>query len=495
VSRMNFWKQLGLRTRVLAILAVLVLISLMGGATMFWHTYRMDALLTSVVDMNVAALQAAQQLETELINQKGFVSYYFMDGDPKWLNRMQKHRKAFNEQLGKVWETVETKEERKILTKIEREYGSYINSKDQVITLYKAGKKDAGLRFHHRIRGRFFGILNLCENYKDIHNKKIKRTLAESHAEAKKFRIVAATGIATFIVVGAILAFVLVSQILNPIRRLTMDAAFSGSEIELGNDVATLGQEVHDLIENIGRTRTELEHSRERLLRSEKMAVMGKLSAEVAHSIRNPLTSIKMRLFSLQRSLALTPDLKEDFGVVSEEMHRLDDIVQNFLEFSRPPKLEKQKINISDIVDMSLQLLEKRLEHSGIAVQRRRGDSIPMIEADPELLKEVLVNLIINACEAMSDGGRLIIGEKIGVTEKVEQAVFVQISDTGPGVPELIWDKVMEPFFSTKEDGTGLGLSIAKQVIEEHGGQLELRKGETEGATFVVILPVYEGEK
>ncbi|MEW6200474.1 MAG: ATP-binding protein, partial [bacterium] len=120
---------------------------------------------------------------------------------------------------------------------------------------------------------------------------------------------------------------------------------------------------------------------------------------------------------------------------------------------------------------------------------------LPKIDADPELLKEALVNLVINACEAMRYGGRLTVTEEDSVADHIGRAVLVQIKDNGPGIPESIRDKIMEPFFSTKEDGTGLGLSIAKRIIEEHGGQLALRSGANEGANFIITLPVREDEQ
>jgi len=201
-----------------------------------------------------------------------------------------------------------------------------------------------------------------------------------------------------------------------------------------------------------------------------------------------------MRLFSLNRTLELSPTQREDFAVISDEMRHLDNIISNFLEFSRPPRLKMQQINISDIVGGALQLLEKRLERNGIKVERQASQSLPTIEADPELLKEVFVNLIVNACDAMDKGGWLTITEEEAVAEHLGRVILIRLSDTGPGIPESIRDKILEPFFSSKEEGTGLGLSIASRIMEEHGGQLELHSEEGKGTTFSVILPIREEE-
>ena len=140
--------------------------------------------------------------------------------------------------------------------------------------------------------------------------------------------------------------------------------------------------------------------------------MVGKLAAGVAHSIRNPLTSVKMRLFSMKRSLELSASQKEDFEVISEEIRHIDTIVRNFLEFSRPPKLKMQRISPSDVVDLALSLLHNRLESYGVEVKLIREQRLPEIWADPEQLKEVLVNLVVNACEAMVGGGAITIQEE-----------------------------------------------------------------------------------
>jgi len=204
------------------------------------------------------------------------------------------------------------------------------------------------------------------------------------------------------------------------------------------------------------------------------------------------MTSINMRLFSLKRSLELTDFQQEDFEVVSEEMRRLDNIVRNFLEFSRPHKLKKQRINISDVINKTLALLYHRLELHSVTVIRKQSEGLSRIEADSELLKEVFVNLIVNACEAMEDGGEIVISEEDALAEKIGRAVVVKVQDNGPGMSDEIQGRVLEPFETTKADGTGLGLFIAVRIVEEHGGTLELRSKEGFGTTFTLTFPVFE---
>jgi len=294
------------------------------------------------------------------------------------------------------------------------------------------------------------------------------------------------------LILGAMLLYVLINQILTPIRQLAVGSNPSRGKVPVVDEVEALSQRVHSLMEDVDQTQSELQLSREHLLQSEKLAMVGKLAAGVAHTIRNPLTSVKMRLFSMQRSLDLAPTQKEDFEVISEEIRHIDTIVRNFLEFSRPPKLKIQKVSPSDVVDMAIQLMRHRLESYGVTVDVYRQRPLSQIEADPEQFKEVLVNLIVNACEAMCEGGAISIREEEGTTDPMGHVVVIRVSDNGPGIPEAICDKVFQPFFSTKEEGTGLGLSIASRIIEDHKGCLSVKSREGRGTTFTITLPCQE---
>jgi signal transduction histidine kinase len=245
------------------------------------------------------------------------------------------------------------------------------------------------------------------------------------------------------------------------------------------------------LIEEYDQTHSELEKSRETLVQAEKLALVGKLAAGVAHSIRNPLTSVNMRLFSLTRTLNLEGTQREDFNVISEEIRHIDTIVQNFLEFSRRPKLRIQNISPSDVVDMTVQLLHHRLKSYDVTVHVEREGPLPEISVDPEQLKEVLVNLVINSCEAMEGGGKIVIMEEAQTVSKTgTKWIKIYIKDNGPGIPVGIQEKVVEPFFTTKDEGTGLGLSIAVRILEEHGGRLLISTKEGMGTTFTITLPL-----
>jgi len=488
------WKRLSLRTRILLMLCALVCITVGGGLVSIWHTYMMERLLGAVVDVDVPALQAAQELQNALVMQKGYVTYYFQDRDPQWLEQLDNQRRAFEGWLAKARQMAETDEERKTLNEIESQYIRYGHSRDEVTRLYSAGKMEEGFRFQKSVRTQFDKIIDLCRQFKSSLAERISRAHQKTREQARMINVLALVALFGVVFIGGVLAYVLIKDVLEPIRRLAVGPDSAPTYTE-ANEVKALSLRFQTLMTDVDQTKSKLEWSREHLEQAEKWALMGKLAAGVAHSVRNPLTSVKMRLFSMERTLALTSSQKEDFEVISEEIRHIDTIVNNFLEFSRPPKLKMQKVSPSDSVDMAVQLLRHRLESYDIDVKVKREKRLPSISADPDQLKEVLVNLMVNACESMVQGGSIRIEEENSFSEEMGPVVILKVIDNGPGIPESIQDRLFQPFFSTKEEGTGLGLSIATRIVEEHGGRLGVNSKESEGSTFIITLPSTEDQK
>jgi len=398
---LKIYQKMSLRIRIYIILIALVFITMAGGIVTVWYTYRMEHLLTSITEKDIAAFQTAEALESALVNQKGFVSYYFIEGDPEWLRQLDEFRQIFKERLNDALHMAESEREREALYQIKAGYTRYITTKDHVISYYQEGKREAGTILHRQVRDLFFTVLEFCDKYKNIHEGRILQAKSDSKTQAANLRIIAAIAVGIGFLLALLLAFVLGFQILGPVRRLTVETGIEGDTVTAGDEVKALSYSVRGLIQNVDQTQSELQKSRESLLQAEKMALVGKLAAGMAHSIRNPFTSVKMRMFSLNRSLELTDTQKEDFEVISEEIGHIDTIVQNFLEFSRPPKLKIQSISPSIVVDQAIALLKHRLKSYDVKVTNERECNLPEIDADPEQLKEAFVNLVVNACEAM----------------------------------------------------------------------------------------------
>ena len=230
----------------------------------------------------------------------------------------------------------------------------------------------------------------------------------------------------------------------------------------------------------------------ERLLeRQEKLATLGTLTAGIAHEIRNPLTSLKARLYTLEKHLQAMPAARKDTGIISAEISRLERIVQDALSFARPadPKLE---LLAADTLLREVQgLMSTSLESRAVQVVVE-PDSGLHIRADSGHLKQVLINLIQNSADAIDGAGTVTLRARAGSASlggRETEAVVLEVSDTGKGIPPEAERRLFDPFFSTKEAGTGLGLPIAARIVERHGGVIQYQTRPGSGTTFEVVLP------
>ncbi|MGO8928567.1 MAG: two-component system sensor histidine kinase NtrB [Limisphaerales bacterium] len=237
--------------------------------------------------------------------------------------------------------------------------------------------------------------------------------------------------------------------------------------------------------------RARLSESQALLARQEKLAALGALGAGVAHEIRNPLTAIKFRLFSLQK--ALPPDLvdNEDARTISEEINRLDRIVKEFLQFARPAEPEVVRVPAERVLKEVQEFMKSELEQAATDLKLEVSQPV-WILADTYQLKQVLINLIRNAAESIGKNGVITLGLKTGTATfagKHRSAAILSVKDTGKGIPAEVQKRLFDPFFTTKDAGTGLGLAIAARIVEKHGGLLRYKTEINRGTTFEIVLP------
>ncbi len=237
--------------------------------------------------------------------------------------------------------------------------------------------------------------------------------------------------------------------------------------------------------EKIQKTTADLSKTEAQLIRSEKLAALGQLAAGIAHEIRNPLTSINILIHSLASNLPSGTSHKEDLKVIEEEIHRINEIVDQFLRFAKPVPPLLQKAELIPIVEETLQLLRPQIEKQEIGIQKE-FQPLPPILMDREQMKQVILNLLLNAVQAMPKGGHLSLR---GVIPEGDRWIKLSIQDSGIGIPNEDMGKLFDPFFSTKEGGVGLGLSIAHRIIDQHRGKIEVENAPAKGTLFTVWLP------
>jgi signal transduction histidine kinase len=237
--------------------------------------------------------------------------------------------------------------------------------------------------------------------------------------------------------------------------------------------------------------RAQLDESQALIQRQEKLAALGVLGAGVAHEIRNPLTAIKFRLFSLKKSLPPESADNEDARVIGEEIGRLDHIVKDFLQFARPSEPELVRVPAERILQEVAGLMRPELEPNAIQLKVEAAQPA-WVEADTHQIKQVLINLVQNSAESIGSRGVITLGLKqasANLGGKVRPAAILAVADTGQGIPPEVQKRLFDPFFTTKESGTGLGLAIAARIVEKHGGVLRYATELNHGALFEIVLP------
>jgi two-component system, NtrC family, sensor kinase len=277
--------------------------------------------------------------------------------------------------------------------------------------------------------------------------------------------------------------------VLGAIVVLNREAgAFTSDDLELlqflaaAVGVATENARLYGELADFAR---ELERSQAQLVQAEKLAATGRLAASIAHEINNPLQAIHNCLY-LARKQTLTADKKLHYlNLAQEETERLITLVQRTLEFYRPSKGQSTATDVNHLIENVLALSNKQLEHGRIQVRAQLQPDLPPILGVPDQLTQVLLNLVINAIEAMPEGGELNLGTTIDAGW-----LRIGVRDTGPGISPDKAAKIFEPFYTTKANGTGLGLAVSYGIIRRHGGRIEVEGAPGRGTTFTIVLPL-----
>ncbi|HJW84897.1 MAG TPA: GAF domain-containing protein, partial [Anaerolineae bacterium] len=267
-----------------------------------------------------------------------------------------------------------------------------------------------------------------------------------------------------------------------------IDGAFNNDDLEM---LQVLAASVSVAVENarlygeLADFTRQLERSQEQLIQAEKLAATGRLAASIAHEINNPLQAIHNCLHLVANRPLEEDKAKYYLNMAQEEVLRLMTIVQRTLDFYRPSKGREVLADVNSLVESVLALANKRLEHGRIKVQRRLSPDVPRLQVVADQITQVFLNLVINAVEAMPDGGELTIS-----TQHRDGQVYIRFGDTGPGVNPDQAKKIFEPFYTTKHSGTGLGLAVSYGIIQRHGGEIAVESAPGRGATFIVSVPV-----
>jgi two-component system NtrC family sensor kinase len=253
----------------------------------------------------------------------------------------------------------------------------------------------------------------------------------------------------------------------------------------------------HDLTQTEtlhAQTKARLDAAQAQLLQSAKLAAVGELAASVAHEINNPLYAARNSLFLVEQDLAPDAPERQFLDIAQNELGRIARIITRMRDFYRPARAELEPTDVNELLRETLELVQTHLRHGHIAITAVLADNLPSIVAHTDQIRQVFLNLMLNACDAMPDGGAL------RVTTRIEQGVpaspeliVVDIADSGVGIAPEHLTHLFEPFYTTKPHGTGLGLAISGHIVAQHGGHIDVASEVGSGATFTIALPLDGG--
>ncbi len=236
----------------------------------------------------------------------------------------------------------------------------------------------------------------------------------------------------------------------------------------------------------------QLKETQERLIRSERLAVIGNMAAYIAHEIRNPLVTVGGFARAILREPTNNNQIKRNVEIIVEEVGRLERILANIMDFSKPVEQAPVKVpsRVNEILENTCSLMDPYFKKKRVQLIKKLSTLIPEINIDPTQVKQVFLNLIKNAVESMSDGGTLTIE-----TMMEKENVKINITDTGEGMTAEAMQNIFIPFFTTKVNGTGVGLAVSRKIVEDHEGSIKVKSALHEGTTFSIFLPVKKGQE
>ena len=442
---------------------------LLGGGTIYglfsaWH--RVETVEAKLTSSQIERFQLGSQIRRELQNLNTSLLRYVLLRDPRqWaqfegagedLDRwIDDHDPVLNPRS-----SLASDEEREAFTELNRAYDDYLRSARALHTNgLPALVSSAQLAQLNAFDGQAERMRGLVRRLTAAHRVAETTFLANASASLDSLRGILVTAVVMLLVLVAVMGWVIYRDTVAPLR-------------------------------------TKLGLSEAMLERQEKLATLGTLAAGIAHEIRNPLTSLKARLFTLEKHLHSVPAARKDTDIISAEIARLERIVQNVLSFARPSEPKFETIGAGAVIGEVQGLMSPDLERRGVHLEVESGPEL-FIHADSGHLKQVLVNLVRNSAEAIDGAGTVTLRKRMTrapLGGRETDAVILEVADNGRGITPEVEKRLFDPFFSTKETGTGLGLPIAARIVEKHGGILQYRTLPGYGTTFGVVLPGENGD-
>lgn len=297
------------------------------------------------------------------------------------------------------------------------------------------------------------------------------------------------------IIMGAIGATVLARRITRPVKKLaegTVNIArgdFSHKiEIDSQDEIGNLAKNFNQMSHQLQLAKEREAEAQKKLVQAEKLASIGRIAAGIAHEIRNPLTSVKLNIQKVLESDKLEGLEMDHLEISQEGIGQIENFIKELLNFTRVSTLNCDRFSVDQIIDESVKMISESLEQKRVRLERDFQADLPEVYVDADKLRQVFLNILRNAYEAVDDGGEIVLSLSHQDDSKGKK-IRIEISDNGGGIPEKDWETIFEPFYTTKSSGIGLGLANARKIVEQHKGSIRVKKKEGKGACFEILIP------
>lgn len=327
---------------------------------------------------------------------------------------------------------------------------------------------------------------------------KIGLSLEDVQAEIKNTRLMLILIGIGGLLFGGLGATFLARRITGPIKKLaegtvkiSREDFYQKIEIDSQDEIGNLARNFNKMSRQLLLTRERMKAAQKKLIQAEKLASIGRISASIAHEIRNPLTSVKLNIQKVLESDNLEEIEKDHLNISQEGINQIENFIKELLNFTRVSELNLNRFAIEDIINESVKMIADFMEVRKVHLEKNYQGEIPEVYVDGDKLRQVFLNILRNACEAVDEGGMISLALS-WVRNGGGKKVKIEISDDGCGIPEKNWENIFEPFYTTKASGIGLGLANARKIIQQHKGSIRIKKKEGKGACFEILIPCGE---
>ena len=298
--------------------------------------------------------------------------------------------------------------------------------------------------------------------------------------------------------IGIVGASLLARRITRPIKKLADGTVrisrgdFSHTiDIASHDEIGGLARSFNEMTVELLQTRERMEEANRKLVQAEKLASIGRLAATIAHEIRNPLTSVKLNIQKVAEEESRGSSDMEHLTLSMEGIGQIEKFIKELLNYTRVAELALERFPPAQILEEALKPLKEPLAQKSIVLEKSFAEDVPAVVVDADKIRQVFLNVLRNALEAMNPGGKIAVGLDT-VEAGGRTRVRVRVSDDGPGIPDKDRDNIFEPFFTTKPSGFGLGLANARKILEQHNGSIRLARKRGRGSAFVILIPAEE---